>query len=284
MHKALKKQKGKAKGPKKPSHFKRGVKMIEDAGRAAYAAMHKCVLSLVEPFLLSSGSAYAYKHYHTNDVWDPAITGSGTNMPGRAALADMYFNFRVTFYEGSLTVINKETFPVGVYLLHTNTDPGSLGANYVTAAGQQFGQSTELGSVNGNSKHVFRFRHTIIEVVGSMAPRYEDNYSGALASSSPTDLTWLSIQASSMGAGNLTNGVQCITRLNLHTLCYGRLADITTFSQHNELNVKATSQALTIEQINIKMAELQAALSQLSVSPNRTLASDDVPDLMVHLS
>jgi len=205
----------------------------ENSGNSPYAATSRETYHYVAAPLMTSGSSYAYVNYHTNDLYDLAITGSGTNIAGKGSRADQYFNFRVLSYSGTVTAINKETFPCGVYLLHTNTNPGTLGSNYITAAGQEFGQSDELGSVNGMSKHVFRFRHTITEVVGSPSPRFDASYAGNIGSASPTDLTWLSIQASSLGVGNLTNGVQLIVRINLHVLLYGRIADITTFSHRS---------------------------------------------------
>lgn len=206
-------------------------------------AEHRCTLDYMSSFNSTAAANFAYVNYVTNTIYDPPQLGSDAPIAYKDELVNMYFNFRVISYSGTLTLINRETFPVAVFLLQCNTNPGALGGNFLTAAGQPFSQSGEMSGVGSPNKISFRFSHTVKQIAGTPATNFDASYAGN-SSADPTDKTWLSVQFSSLGAGNISVGITGLLRIKYHVLFYGRRADVYTVPKLISTN---TQQNLTSE-------------------------------------
>lgn len=151
----------------------------------------------------SAGAQYAVKAWKTNDAYDVDPVLGSTNTPGFALFADWYTFYRVIDYRTTIHVANTQSFPVSLYFVNSNNDYSATPATYELYAANPYGRIALLPAQGTTGSYkIFVFRHTISQIVGSLAPETEDNYR-ALTNTSPADLTWLSVAVNTNSATNL---------------------------------------------------------------------------------
>lgn len=100
---------------------------------------------------------------------------------------------------------NLEVFPISVYFVHMNTDPGTGGVNFVNYANGPYGRQIQLASSNAQKSGTTTMSHSIRQIVGDQTTMTDTVYQGTSASN-PTDLTYFGVGLQS-ALTNLTNGV-----------------------------------------------------------------------------
>ncbi len=173
--------------------------------------------------LTSNGAGVLAARWKTNDLYDcDPVLGSAA-IAGFVEIMAFYNFYRVTSYTYEIDVINMEAHPVDVYILNQNTDPGTVGTNFIYIRENYVKNQSILLSPKGSGGDRKRFRRTlsISEVVGSRAPEFEDNYRGG-TSSSPTDVTWLGVGLKDNYGLTASNGCNVKIRLMMHSRFYDR--------------------------------------------------------------
>lgn len=126
------------------------------------------------------GGAAASVQYRTEayDV-DPAL--ASTAMPGFAEFAGFYQRFRTLGMSYKFSVCNAEAFPVIV--LHGFTvnaiASGSLSLRY---AGNPLFSTHTLGPATGQGRAIFQKSASVVQIVGTAQPLYDDLYTGSTTS------------------------------------------------------------------------------------------------------
>lgn len=175
---------------------------------------------LVLDVLASVGAFGASLRFQSNayDV-DPAL--ASTAMAGFAELATIYQRFRTIGMAYQFSCFNQELF--GMTLIHgfsnTSIASGGLGIGY---AGNPLFRSTAIGGVNGMSLKTCSGSATVVQIVGTAQPLYDDLFTGSTTSSTlPTSgtvycyLGWLS----NANAGTAL-GVNVTVRVTLRVRFY----------------------------------------------------------------
>lgn len=116
-------------------------------------------------------------------------------------------------------------FPVTVYLLNSNSDPGTSGLNFEQLSTNPCNTRAVLPPVGTTgAKHVFARRFTSAQIVGSRAAETDDNYRASTAGS-PADLLWLAMGVDTHSGTNLLTaaGVYVQLTIELDIRFYGRV-------------------------------------------------------------
>lgn len=168
----------------------------------------KMTVSLKYPILKlinSVASSGQSVRFYTNGVYDVDPTLGSTSTPYFSEWTAMYSYYRVLSYKLDVHVTNNETSTVNFYVVHSNTDPGTTGINYLQYANASYNKVTSLAANTAqHSMHVVS-RLSPMRIVGDRAVRTEQNFWGS-STSNPVDSTYIGLGAS-INSGNLTNGV-----------------------------------------------------------------------------
>lgn len=110
---------------------------------------------------------------------DPAL--GSTAMPGFTEFAAFYQRYRTLAMRYKFSIANQEAFPVAVLAGYTCSTiaSGSLGIVY---AGNPLFQDSILGPLTGQGRVTFQDDKTVVQVVGSTQPLYDDLYTGSTTS------------------------------------------------------------------------------------------------------
>jgi len=150
---------------------------------------------------------------------DP-ILGS-TNTPGFAEMAILYSYYRVIKVGYRLEICNNETFPVRVYSVLQNTDPGTVGN--LQFPGNPMAKSFLLSAKGGMDRTVLSDTKQVATVAGARGVEFEDNYR-AVVTANPLDLIYLGIGGNSIGIAFLPNGVTTTGTIKMWVRFYGSKA------------------------------------------------------------
>jgi len=168
----------------------------------------KTVVHLRYPILkqLSSpASSQGAVRFITNGVYDVDPTLGSTSTPYFAEWMAMYSYYRVLNYKLEINVTSLEFVPVNVYIVHSNTDPGTTGINYLQYANASYNKITSLASASAQHSKRITTSLSPLKLVGDRAVRTEQNFWGS-SSSNPVDLTYIGIGAS-ISVGSLNSGI-----------------------------------------------------------------------------
>jgi hypothetical protein len=180
---------------------------------------HKIVrLGYPSEFVLSTAGTVFNKRFNTNAALTPEV-GAATKPNGFAQMATFYNQYRVLSFSFKWFVSNNETFPVYVYFVNSNTDPGTGATG--TVIGRRHSGFKELSGKGGMDKATFTYSSTIDKIIGQNT-RIDDKYS-ALANTIPADVTWLALGSQSSGGANLTNGTSWFGLLTMVVKFYDLL-------------------------------------------------------------
>lgn len=173
--------------------------------------------------ITNGGSPNAGQRWHTNAPYDVDPIFGSTAMAGFSQWAALYHFVRALRYRVIVEVTNNEPNPVTVFFIHSNNDQGTTGTSAQAQAGNPL-TKTILLSPNGygGTKRIV-MSHTISQIVGSPAPKTEDNYR-SLTNAIPADLTWFGIYLNMGSVNTLTafKGVQYSLRIEQVCHFYGR--------------------------------------------------------------
>jgi len=159
------------------------------------------VLKLINS--VASGSSAV--RFVTNGVWDVDPTLGSTSTPFFAEWTAMYSYYRVIKFKMELHLTNNEAVPVEFEIVHSNTDPGTTGLNFLQYANASYNKVLSLAASTAQPAKTVRSALSPKRLVGDRAVFTEQNFWGS-SSSNPVDLTYVGLGCQ-INAGNLTNGV-----------------------------------------------------------------------------
>lgn len=211
------------KGSKKTKSRKGGKRrkapLYSSVGTGFICPPHQIVrLGYPSEFQLSTAGTVLAKRFYTNGALAPEVSVA-TKPNGFAQLATLYNQYRVLKYHYKFYVTNNETFPLYVYCVNSNSDPGTGATG--TVIGRPNAQFRELSAKGGMDKAILTGGYTINHIVGQNTT-IDDKYS-ALANALPADTTWLACGSQSSGGANLTNGSYWFGLITLVVKFYDRL-------------------------------------------------------------
>lgn len=162
-------------------------------------------VKLAQKFLGTLATSQAMERFNPNSAYQPQVGGATATVPGFSEWAQFYGFYRVYSYSYRIQMSNMEAFPVSVFILNSNNDPGT--STSTTKSVNPLSQEKML-SAKGGSKELTLFtgRHTVASVLGAQAVQQADSYR-ALISASPSDITWLGIGSQSATGTAYTTGV-----------------------------------------------------------------------------
>lgn len=173
-------------------------------------------------FVMNSvGNNTFASRFYTNACYDVDPILGSTSIPGFTEWSNFYSYNRVVAYQVDAAFANGDALPIGLYFVHTNTDPGVSGSNYSPMVSNPHGACTVLGPTSGAGTYRYRSPFiTISSVVGTRAPEYEDNYRGTTAAN-PVDTTYFGIGLNAY-SNDFTNGVSVEFSLRLRVRFFDR--------------------------------------------------------------
>jgi hypothetical protein len=166
------------------------------------------------------GSNAVAIRYNPNDAYTPIVGGSSGTVPSYSTWAALYGFYRVLSYSYSVEMINTEAFPISVYILNQNNDPGT--APNISKSANPLSQRKNLSAQGGMDRVKFRKRVTIPQILGSDSSMVDSDYR-ALNNASPADVVWLAIGLWTMTNASTTLGVRYQLTLTMRTQWFDRL-------------------------------------------------------------
>jgi hypothetical protein len=179
---------------------------------------------------LFSAGTLASLRWTPNAAYDVDPTLGSTSTPGYAEWAAFYTYYRVVRYTVETTVVNDEAFPVTVFSINTNEDPGTSGASYTDFATQPFSKWMILAAKGGMDRASFKHDVSCSKLLGSNAVQQADSLR-ALVNGVPADLLYYAVGVRSGTGGVLANGVYIHSHLTMYVKFYGRQNLLTHFLQ-----------------------------------------------------
>lgn len=173
------------------------------------------------PFLNAAG-AVAMRRYRPNALYDVDPVLGSTTVPQFTELSALYAYNRVIAVRYELEFSNLETFPLNIYTILLNTDPGTLG--HIQLQGNRQTKQTMLSGKGGMDRGRLVGRSLVATVVGTDIER-EDNFRGTSAAV-PVDQIWLGIGCYSPAGTFLPNGVLVSGRVFMKTRFYDPIANV----------------------------------------------------------
>lgn len=159
------------------------------------------VLKLINSLATASSSV----RFYTNGVYDVDPTLGSTSTPYFAEWTQMYSYYRVLKYKLEIHATNNEAQTANIFIVHSNTDPGTTGIGYLQYANASYNRITSLAASTAQYSKQITSALSPMRIVGDRAVRTEQNFWGS-STSNPVDSTYVGIGAS-INSGNLTNGV-----------------------------------------------------------------------------
>jgi len=186
---------------------------------------------------LASGAApFAAKSYHSNGAYDVDPSLGSTETYGFDEYAALYTYYRVIGYSYEVTFVNRENAPMLAYVVNSNVDAAAIGTAFYLYSTNPHCQSKLISNVSPNM-HTFRGRFTISQITGTPACETADTYR-ALVTALPSDLTWLTLAAETIGGSSSV--INCIydLKLKMHIRFYSREVDLTLAGMAARINAK----------------------------------------------
>lgn len=180
---------------------------------------------IVSGQLTNNGLSYASLRYQSNGLYDPDPVLGGTSFIGLSEWATLYVYYRALKIRYKLTVSNKESFPMAVYLYNLNQDPtATVGAAGVSYSLNNFGKHKVMSGASGGACCV-TLAGTVpfAALLGDEEDLEADNlYRGVITSSNPADLFYIGFNTDALGGTQSASGVAFTLELEAYTRLYDR--------------------------------------------------------------
>jgi len=168
---------------------------------------------------LVSVGATQYTNIFRTEMFDIDTSFGTTACPGFTELSTLYARYRVLSWSYKFSFSNLEAFPMTLLTGFSNSNIGtaSLGITY---AGNPLFKCAELGDRIGNGIKTLRGRASVVKIVGTKQPLYDDLYTGStLSATLPTAGTvWL--YAGVISSQAMTVGVNMTCEITLKVTLY----------------------------------------------------------------
>lgn len=226
-------RKGKKKRPPRssssvPGRGRRGTHTIVRSVERICPDEMEVVLTYPQTFALTVAGVVLAKRFTPNAAYDVDPNLGSTSTPGFAEWAALYTFYRVTGYRVVSEVRTLETFPVSVFSINTNIDPGTSGSNYQNYATEPYCKWKVIGPASGANG--CRFVHNVdcAKLLGSESIEQADSLR-AVTSANPADLLWYGIGVQSTTGSNLTAGTYVTMFIEMRVRFYARRDTLLSF-------------------------------------------------------
>jgi len=155
------------------------------------------ILKYPNAITMASAAQTIAVRFNPNGVYSFDPTLGSTATPGLTVLSLLFYYYRVTQFKYSFRCVNLSAFPVSVYILNSNTDPGVGGTQGYLQSSNPLSQKTLLAPAGGSGiEHTFTKTLKVSEVVGSISVETDDHFA-ALVNANPVNVVWTSIMLDS---------------------------------------------------------------------------------------
>lgn len=174
--------------------------------------------------LINGSGGVVAKAFHSNSAYDVDPSIGSTETMGFDEYAQLYDYYRVIGFSYEVTVINPMDYPILFSLLNTGTDPTLSGSNFALYSTNPHCKSKLVSTIGSVNNHTFRGSHKVSQIVGTSTVETADSWR-SLTSTSPTDLTWITVAGDAIGASDITFVYDF--KLIMNVRFYGRKVDLT---------------------------------------------------------
>ncbi len=181
-----------------------------------------------ESNLFSMASTTVSQRWHSNALFDVDPVLGSTSVPGFAEWSALYSYNRVIKTKFLCNIGNYENLPIQVFIVHSNTDPGTTGITWNEYASGSFNRSFMIGSISGQPAKTIISTITPRKLLGDRMAFDEMNFVGT-STANPADLTYVGIGLQCIS--NLNNGVQIAGFLEFTVEFFDRKNLQTTFAE-----------------------------------------------------
>jgi hypothetical protein len=186
------------------------------------------ILDYPQQGVLFAAAPNIAKRWYGNAPYDVDPTVGSTATPGFAEWAAFYSYVRCEKYAVELHVTNLDAKGKSVYLIHTNTDPGTVGTNYELYATAAFGTTRLLSPMGGMDRMVYKRTVPVTRLVGAVDVSTDDSFR-SLTNSVPADLVYFGFGIQTVDGGNMATGVGYNLQIRMWCKFYGRKNTLTSF-------------------------------------------------------
>ncbi len=141
-----------------------------------------------------NGFATVAKRWNTNAAFDVDPALGGLAMNGFNTWSTFYSFNKVLSYKVDMDICNVEPYPMNLYFVHTNIDPGTSPASYPVWSTNAYGSKKMIGAGNGSGNYHYQRTHSIKQIVGDQLSRTSERYVGS-SSANPADVTYFGIMS-----------------------------------------------------------------------------------------
>lgn len=164
---------------------------------------------------LFAGQSRTNSRICPTNAYDIDTAVGSTSMPGFAELAALYRYYRVLSFRMTVQFVNKEAFPVEVYICPLNYDPGANIATQQALLSSTWCRKKVLGGSTGNSSCRLSQTVRISDFAGFGATMADSFYVGRTdGSSAPPNEVYEATGVQTDGS-NMLNGVFSTTDLEI---------------------------------------------------------------------
>jgi len=171
---------------------------------------------------LNAAGSVCMRRFRPNALYDVDPILGSTTVPNFTEISALYAYNRVISVRYELTLCNLETFPLNVYTILLNSDPGTLG--HIQLQGNRMCKTQMVSGKGGMDRAIMRGSSTVSNIVGTNIEN-EDNFRGT-STAVPVDNIWLGIGAYSPSLAFLPNGVTISGRVLMRTRFFDPIANI----------------------------------------------------------
>lgn len=224
----VKKRKGRGGLPKRVNHIVRFVP------QNVYPDEMDVILDYPAGFVMvDAGSQHIAKRFQVNCPYDVDPTLGSTSTPGFAEWASFYSYSRTVKAQITCHTSNLCTNPIGVFLINSNSDPGTAGTNYFDMACFPNNKHAVL-SLQGGGKDTVTFSqsYSLSKITGSSVVETDDNFA-SLNNTVPANKVWFGVGGLSLTANNITPGVAVLVYIRMWIRFYERVNTLTSFSKES---------------------------------------------------
>ncbi len=105
------------------------------------------------------------RRFRPNALYDIDPVLGSTVVPNFVEISTLYQYNRVIGVQHNITICNNETFPLNVYSIYSNTDPGTLG--HVQLQGNRLCRYKMVSAKGGMDRATLTGRTTVANIVGA---------------------------------------------------------------------------------------------------------------------
>lgn len=208
--------------------------------------------------VLNAGAASSVaKVWNPNAAFDVDPVLGSTDTPGFAEWAAFYSYYRVIGYTIDLQTTNRDADAVAVFVINSDTDPGTGGSTYMDKACNPHCAKHLHQQFAGGQTWTFKKHYPVAAITGTSTVETDDTYR-ALTSGVPADLVWFGLGVQSPGAANLTFGIAYVLYIKMQIRFTGRKTTLVSSSRVDPTSFSAQ-----------RMAWKQACGQQLSPSSSQ---------------